>query len=631
MFKRLRKFHYTPSLSRDFLALTLLVLIGIGGLTLWFAWKVYHHQSQIILDRLEQQSNRITRSYEELLEFTAYQVKYIAQKIYEKGSSPEYVGELLSTFQTQSNTNLFWSTFLWADHNHQVRVTNDFGILDNPKNLATRDYIPKTKTQPGTLHLGKPVYGITSGKWAIPGGYGVIDQKGLYRGAVVTGLMVTRLIHHMEKNVNLEGISFAILDEELHLIGSTYRFEEQIAYNGIAKQINKISPLQNKGILKAKSSDMFDSGGYGIYEKLPNSPFILLVSYDKHQSNKEIWELLGAHIIEMIAISIILILTLALLKYRVINPLSQLSQAAHQISMGAKQIQLPRHNIIEIRVLSKQLLRVQRQLSKIRRMDGKLRNAVAVAEQANLAKSQFLASIGHELRTPLNAIIGYSEMMKEQILGPLHNKNYQQYTSDIHKSGLELLRLINEILDIVHSETNQFDIKESVVHVPAALDHAMNALQNLADEKLITIEKQIQSNLPQLFADELRIKQIFFHLLSNALKFSNMGQLVTISLYTEQDSFIIAIKDHGQGMAPKDIPKALEKFSQIDGSIARKEEGAGLGLWLTKLFVEAHQGKLKIDSILGKGTTVMVTFPPSRIISPQATEKSSSLIETSLS
>ena len=237
------------------------------------------------------------------------------------------------------------------------------------------------------------------------------------------------------------------------------------------------------------------------------------------------------------------------------------------------------------------------------------------AEAANEAKSAFLAIISHELRTPLNAIIGFAGLMEDQRFGPLGAPRYREYVSDIRHSGEHLLVLINNILDLSRAEAGKLQLQEDAVDVVEAMQICARQLEPRAAETHVQLELSVPNSPPMLRGDAAKLRQILLNLLSNALKFTPAGGHAALKFECGGDGGIsLIVKDTGVGMSPADIPRALEPFTQLDNRFARRYEGTGLGLPLTRSLVELHGGTLRLESALGEGTTVIVTFPPSRTI-----------------
>ena len=250
-----------------------------------------------------------------------------------------------------------------------------------------------------------------------------------------------------------------------------------------------------------------------------------------------------------------------------------------------------------------------------KRTEQTLREAKDAAERGNRAKNTFLANISHELRTPLNAIIGFSEMMKHEIFGPLEPANYRTYVDDIHESGMHLLELINDILDMSKAEAGMTDLQESAVDVADIIRTSVRMMTRRAYNAGLAVEEDLPERLPMLLADERRVRQIVLNMLSNAVKFTDDGGRISVGARIDSDGcYQIQIADSGIGMTAEDLVRVMEPFVQADTRLSRKYEGSGLGLPLTKALIVAHGGTLTLASEPGKGTTATVTFPPARVL-----------------
>ena len=247
-----------------------------------------------------------------------------------------------------------------------------------------------------------------------------------------------------------------------------------------------------------------------------------------------------------------------------------------------------------------------------------LATAKEQAELANRAKSEFLANMSHELRTPLNAIIGFSEIMKDELSGPMDNPYYKEYVRDVYASANHLLEVINDILDVSKVEAGKIELQESVVEVDNAIRSAIRLVIERASEAEVKIEFDPQPKLPRLNADARRVKQMLLNLLSNAVKFTPAGGRVTIEVKAGGDGMTISVADTGIGIAEDKIALVFTPFAQVDGSLKRKYEGTGLGLSLTKGLIELHGGTITLKSAPGRGSTVSLWFPSERVISTNA-------------
>ena len=236
------------------------------------------------------------------------------------------------------------------------------------------------------------------------------------------------------------------------------------------------------------------------------------------------------------------------------------------------------------------------------------------AEAANRMKSLFLAKMSHELRTPLNAIIGFSEIIKNEMFGA-GDYRYRDYSSDIFKSGVHLLEVINNILDISRMEAGQMELHDQTVDVKKVTEACFRFIALKAEESGLQLLTSFPDDLPLIRADERRIMQILLNLLSNAVKFTPKGGKIRVTVSRRRDELSISVRDSGIGMTPEQIPKALTAFVQIDNSLNRQHSGTGLGLAISKRLAEAHGGRFEIESTPGRGTTVTLLLPPERVLS----------------
>ena len=244
-----------------------------------------------------------------------------------------------------------------------------------------------------------------------------------------------------------------------------------------------------------------------------------------------------------------------------------------------------------------------------------LRAARDEAHLANAAKSNFLAVMSHELRTPLNAIIGFSDIIKNEMFGPIENERYRDYVHDIEGSAKHLLSLINDILDISKIEAGRFEINEEDVDLSESVEAALRFVRERAMTGGLSLAVDLSASLPRVLADSRAIRQILLNLLSNAVKFTPRGGKVWVRAWVDEErGMIVSVRDTGIGIAASDIQLALTPFGQADTSLARQYEGTGLGLPLSKQLVELHNGVLELESQLGTGTEVRVVLPGHRII-----------------
>lgn len=237
------------------------------------------------------------------------------------------------------------------------------------------------------------------------------------------------------------------------------------------------------------------------------------------------------------------------------------------------------------------------------------------ADRANRAKSEFLALMSHDLRTPLNAVIGFTDMMRGQVFGPLGHPRYVEYAEDIHNSGTLLVSLINDILDLSKVESGKYDLNEEILDLHELTAAAVSQCAVLGYRSSVRVSNRTVERFPKLRGDRRVLIQILNNVISNAVKFSRDAGVVEVSTHLDdRGAVLISVKDNGDGMSPAELKKALRPFEQADRNDVRRAQGTGLGLYLCHRFMRLLSGQLRIESEVGAGTRVTLAFPPERTV-----------------
>ena len=268
-----------------------------------------------------------------------------------------------------------------------------------------------------------------------------------------------------------------------------------------------------------------------------------------------------------------------------------------------------------------EIVSIVRDVSERMRYEAALYQAKEVADGANSAKSQFLATMSHELRTPLNAIIGFAEIMQHEVMGPVGNAQYRSYITDIHISGTHLLQLINDILDLTKAEAGKLELNEETIDFGEVIRSAVRVSRTSIEKAGLTANIDLIPELPLLRADERKTRQVLFNLIGNAVKFTPAEGCIDVrARFDPQAGMRITVADTGIGIAPEN----LQPFVQIDSSLSRQQAGAGLGLPAVKAIMELHGGSLELRRVVGVGTEATATFPPERAVTgpPSASARS---------
>lgn len=254
-------------------------------------------------------------------------------------------------------------------------------------------------------------------------------------------------------------------------------------------------------------------------------------------------------------------------------------------------------------------------ISDRKRAEEELRGSKEAAEFANRSKTEFLANMSHELRTPLNAILGFSEVIREQMMGPLGSPKYVEYAGDIHKSGEHLLDLINDVLDLAKIDARKLDLRECEFAPADIVADCMSLLSARAESDAVSLTAQVTHDAPLLRADKRAVKQVLLNLLSNAIKFTPRGGRVSITGRVSADrTFGLSVTDNGIGMSAPEIEVAMAPFGQVDSKFTRQQIGTGLGLPVSRSLMRLHGGDVIVSSVPGAGTTMTAVFPPERVL-----------------
>ncbi|MCH7543062.1 MAG: HAMP domain-containing protein [Proteobacteria bacterium] len=391
---------------------------------------------------------------------------------------------------------------------------------------------------------------------------------------------------------------------------------------GVNKEI--MDTLWNEGIKTSRQAGQdihFLDGYVDVYTPIVLDDEVIGIIYLR-SNLEEMYAQLNLYLIVasfVTFLSFLVALILSAKLQRVISqPILQLANTMKRVSTRSEsnessyEIKAEKYGDDELGILTDGF---NRMLTQIQAREEGLRAARHQAEMANRAKTEFLANMSHELRTPLNAILGFSELIKNELLGPLGNQRYRDYAGDIHESGTHLLQVITDILDISKVEAGKLELHEEAFDVGDLIGNSVRLIAERAKEAGLSITVKTESGLRAIYADERLVKQCLINLLSNAVKFTPEGGYIIVrALNGLEGTMDISVADTGIGIEKDEIPRVLAPFGQVDGSLSRKYEGTGLGLPLVKSFVELHGGSLDIQSGIGVGTTVTIRFPAERVL-----------------
>lgn len=346
----------------------------------------------------------------------------------------------------------------------------------------------------------------------------------------------------------------------------------------------------------------------------------VFVDTPRSEALRPVYAALVRSLVTLSAALILAVLIGAVLARRLTGPILDLQRGAARIGAGDLSARIDVKTGDEIEQLASEFNKMAAQLQEYTAgLEQKVADKTAELAQinreltaANRHKSEFLANMSHELRTPLNAVIGFSDVLKAQMFGPLNAKQLE-YTQDILASGQHLLSLINDILDLSKIEAGRMEPDLVSFDVAAALNNALTLVRERAQRHNVSVQLALDPQLGSWVADERKFKQIVVNLLTNAVKFTHPGGRVLLSAAMEHSALMICVTDTGVGIAQEDLPLIFEAFRQVGQDSESKLEGTGLGLTLVKRLVELHGGSVSVKSELSKGSAFTVVFPKREI------------------
>lgn len=613
------------SIAKGYLLFSIIVSILIFALCIWFTTSVYKQykieRDYTLSSRAKTIEKVITDDFNQITNF----IKILGKLIVDNSPhDPKFISDILidfgSEFEVQSTGSR--TGFDWISTNDEITVNSSNGILKHPIDVSMRKYVQGIKNNPGQLFVDPASYGRISAEWIIPSAMGFTDSNGNYIGGLSLGFSVKYLRDKIENVINDQYAYYVILDNDFNIVlqasMDNVPLDNEFFNNFRNNFIDSIT--SNNNTLKEKIITE-NQVIYSNLLKIKDLPYTIIVGYHKNKHMYDIWEKIYPLILAMLGIGIVFLVLLRIFARNIIDPIVMLSAAADKISRGERGINFPENAPYEVHNLSVQLSKINRYIKRIKRIKKANEEAEILKEKAikaSQAKSDLLALVSHELRTPLNAIINFSEIQMSELFGPMNNKKYLEYSHDINESGKHLLQLINNILDITKAEANKIELIETNVNIKNIINICMRTLSEHAARDNISLSYEQSDDLPDIYADELCLKQIMINLMSNAVNYTENGGEVHISAYINltadhKKHFVITVSDTGVGIDKKDINRVMEKFGQASKPSIRKGKGTGLGLPLTRTLVELHNGTLHLESTIGKGTKVTIRFPEERI------------------
>ena len=594
------------SISIDYFHFVFVICSILIIVYVWVSWLNYNKIESTYNQDLEIQFNRIDREITQSFDFLSYVFKYVEKQI---ADSQDYNLESISKIFVGLNQNYFSNNlppitnFSWSDNSKSIIINSKYGIMQKPIDLSYRRSMRKAEKDPNNLQFDSQTIGTLSGKSIIPIVKG-IKQKEKFLGYITAGMSVSDLKVLIDRSLDLEKVSYIILGEDGNVITYSIKGDTILPKSYFSDLMQEMLPQKLH----------YSNIEYKIVHKNSKYPFIVAIGYYPNVIWDEIKSALKTQIMPFIIMGFLFIAILYEFKHRIFRPIKILSDAANEISLGNLKVEIPEFQTYEIDNFSMHLKKIKSYISDIIEIDQALQQAKLEAEGASRAKTMFLANMSHELRTPLFTVTGYAEAIYHQIYGKVKDE-YINAAKNIYRAGMHLLELINDIMDLSRAETGNVILNEQEVDLEACIRNCIDFVSHTSSVKNIFIGLEFQNYISTILCDELRMRQIITNIIGNAIKFTNFGGEIKINVFIEDSYLCVSIEDNGQGVSAEEIPIILSEFGQAKNAFSRKDnQGSGLGIPIAIKFTKLHDGILDFRSTLGKGTTVVIKLPASRII-----------------
>jgi len=618
--KKFFRFNFSPSLTKDFILIHRISVIGIFLVSCLFINNSLDSEKKKIEEKMFASAVKIGETVIYNANYLKYQIYYAAKQIKDTNavSDKKKIEKILISFaenvNNQADISVAWNAFSWIDKQGKLSVDGGAGIIRNPIDLSSRDYLKITSKIPNKLVLGKSIYGAVSGRFIIPVGMGVFSDDNKYLGTLVFSLDIERVLADINKTIGNETISFAVIrDNNIDFVSDNFQEEDKILTQKILDKFRKYGTPQGKNTIS--SQGIFSKNkGFICFQNIPNSPLSIIAFYSKEKSYAQILNLFLQQFSLVLLIVFVCIILFHRIYQKIVKPVSKLSQFALRISQKdfTSTPRVPDNK--ELRDLHRALCSVKEAIKREKILSQKLEIANIKISKANEAKTEFLAKSSHDIKNYIFGICGLTKLILDSKKSAEISANEDlQIVETISDQSEELMRFVEDLLDTVQAESGEFSLgKFKECDVQNLIDRIILLNKSLAIRNHVFLKINIENDLPKLICDERRMKQILVNIINNAIKYSPAESSVNITAkhLQEEKKIYIEIADHGIGMSKEEVNMVF--FGQgknIDKSLLQKEfDSHGIGMSIVLKLVELHGGKIEVESEKGFGTRVKLYF-----------------------
>ena len=609
-----------PSLSRDFLLLSLMIVIFMAAVSVYVSYRTYEDHSDTVITRLQSESLRIDRALIVEIENSSYLLESLARQISQIGpENHNGIARLLRSFNDQGNRD---DVFSWIDASQQVVVSSNRGILGKSIDVSDRDYIKKALTEPWKIQIGRPIQGRVSERWVLPICLGLTDYRGNHVGAILASVDIQGLTEELRKVIrdHENGIDFAIYSTTLNPLTETPGRTIFTTQETVEEALKKIDFSRDPNGALSRASLFESEQVYSFYEVSTEYPYVIVVTHDPAKSRKVVRSSLQGRLAQVFSVVLLLLAILWIIRTKVIKPVLNLSEIVADIARGKRYRPLTQHGPVEIEMLAQQVRKIDDYLEERRRKESELQlknryltRVKETSQRMAQARLEFLRSLSSELGQPLQTIEEAVQALKDQHFGPLPNRRYLEQASLIYSKTRVLHQMVNDLAAISEAEYGALVLNEQPVDISFAIHRTLRHFSDLPQHKHIDIKLRLDEQLPKLSVDEDKLGQILLHTLSSAAYRAAPGSSLIIETMLDKnqdggEEFVIMMKFNLR------MNESGSEETAPDSVLARTGRSEGISFALTRMLLSLHHGRLESSVSHNQVCRIFLRFPDSLFV-----------------
>ncbi len=620
--KKLRS-KFNSTLTKEFvliykISLVLMILVGVT-----FIKFSLNQEKNNIKEESTYAAQQVEKSIIYNVDYLKYQLFYATKQIKnipDNSDSKKQVGSILASFvgnvNNQVDIAIAWNAFSWIDKENKLLVDGVGGVLKNPIDLSSRDYLKITSKSSNNIVFGEPVIGALSGRFLIPVGMGVFSNQNIYLGTLVFGLDIERILAKLEKVIGNETFSFAVIHKNKVAFSSVNIESEdyELAKNEASKiTADDNNNLNNNGKFIKAQKILDKDSGFVYLQNIKDSPLKIILFYNKEKSHQTLLNILVKQSLLVLFLLFLVTILFQIIYQKIVKPVHNLSKLALKISKKEFDFNIEKPERKEFASLFLTLNLVKDILKREEELLHKLEMSNEQLLKANEAKADLLSKSSHDIKNYVFGIFGLSNLILESDKQSKFLKSEdKKMLETITDQSEELLHFVEDLLDTNQQETGDFVLdKMRLCDISEMISRILLLNKGLAIRHNVVLETKIENNLPKLQCDVRRMKQILVNLLTNAIKYSleKTTVLISVSYLPKEQKICITIKDSGIGMTEEEIKMLLSgQGKEIDKSQIKNLDSHGIGMKITLKLIKLHNGKISIESEKGVGTTIKLLF-----------------------